>query len=154
MTTETLTRRSHSHKSVAYRWNSTRLRGLVFGSIGSPVSGKWRRVFRDGESDDMPLKQTESRSSLWEYQRILNRTHTGLRPGQSCATALVARVTVDGRFFLATAVVNYTAAAVSDRGRKRPTKRRFIRILRGERSLLVCDGMGGAAAGKSPVPLL
>jgi len=55
---------------------------------------------------------------------------------------------VDGRFFLATAVVNYTAAAVSDRGRKRPTNEDSFGFSVENGVFLVCDGMGGAAAGE------
>src|SRR5476649_480492 len=55
---------------------------------------------------------------------------------------------VDGRFFLATAVVNYTAAAVSDRGRKRPSNEDAFGFSVENGVYLVCDGMGGAAAGE------
>ena len=55
---------------------------------------------------------------------------------------------VDGRFFLATAVVNYTAAAVSDRGRKRPTNEDSYGFSVESGIFFVCDGMGGAAAGE------
>ena len=55
---------------------------------------------------------------------------------------------VDGRFFLATALVNYTAAAVSDRGRKRPTNEDAYGFSLENGVFFVCDGMGGAAAGE------
>ena len=55
---------------------------------------------------------------------------------------------VDGRFFLATAVINYMAAAVSDRGRKRPTNEDAFGFSLESGVFLVCDGMGGAAAGE------
>jgi protein phosphatase len=49
---------------------------------------------------------------------------------------------------LATALVNYTAAAVSDRGRKRPTNEDAYGFSVESGVFLVCDGMGGAAAGE------
>jgi len=49
---------------------------------------------------------------------------------------------------LATAVVHYTAAAVSDRGRKRPTNEDAYGFSVESGVFLVCDGMGGAAAGE------
>jgi len=49
---------------------------------------------------------------------------------------------------LATAVVNYTAAAVSDRGRKRTSNEDAFAISVEHGVFLVCDGMGGAAAGE------
>jgi len=49
---------------------------------------------------------------------------------------------------LATALVNYTAAAVSDRGRKRPTNEDAYGFSLENGVFFVCDGMGGAAAGE------
>jgi protein phosphatase len=49
---------------------------------------------------------------------------------------------------LATAVVHYTAAAVSDRGRKRPSNEDAFGYSVEHGVYLVCDGMGGAAAGE------
>jgi protein phosphatase len=49
---------------------------------------------------------------------------------------------------LATAVVNYTAAAVTDRGRKRPSNEDAFGYSVEDGVYVVCDGMGGAAAGE------
>jgi protein phosphatase len=49
---------------------------------------------------------------------------------------------------LATALVHYTAAAVSDRGRKRPSNEDAFGLSVERGVYLVCDGMGGAAAGE------
>jgi protein phosphatase len=49
---------------------------------------------------------------------------------------------------LATAVVRYTAAAVSDRGRKRPSNEDAFGFSVEAGVYIVCDGMGGAAAGE------
>jgi protein phosphatase len=49
---------------------------------------------------------------------------------------------------LATAVVHYTAAAVSDRGRKRPSNEDAFGFSVDHGVYLVCDGMGGAAGGE------
>jgi protein phosphatase len=49
---------------------------------------------------------------------------------------------------LATAVVRYTAAALTDRGRKRPTNEDAFGFSVEHGVYLVCDGMGGAAAGE------
>jgi protein phosphatase len=49
---------------------------------------------------------------------------------------------------LASAVVNYTAAAVTDRGRKRPSNEDAFGFSVEHGVYLVCDGMGGAAAGE------
>jgi len=49
---------------------------------------------------------------------------------------------------LATAVVHYTAAALSDRGRKRPSNEDAFGFSVEHGVYLVCDGMGGAAAGE------
>jgi protein phosphatase len=49
---------------------------------------------------------------------------------------------------LATAVVNYLAAAVTDRGRKRPSNEDAFGYSVEHGVYVVCDGMGGAAAGE------
>ena len=49
---------------------------------------------------------------------------------------------------MATAVVRYTAAALSDRGRKRPTNEDAFGFSVEHGVYVVCDGMGGAAAGE------
>jgi PPM family protein phosphatase len=49
---------------------------------------------------------------------------------------------------LATALVHYSAAAVSDRGRKRSTNEDAFGYSIEQGVFLVCDGMGGAAAGE------
>jgi PPM family protein phosphatase len=49
---------------------------------------------------------------------------------------------------LATAVVRYTAAAVTDRGRKRPSNEDAFGFSVEHGVYVVCDGMGGAAAGE------
>jgi protein phosphatase len=49
---------------------------------------------------------------------------------------------------LATAVVRYTAAAVTDRGRKRPSNEDAFGFSVEDGVYVVCDGMGGAAAGE------
>ncbi|HEY2471096.1 MAG TPA: Stp1/IreP family PP2C-type Ser/Thr phosphatase [Terracidiphilus sp.] len=49
---------------------------------------------------------------------------------------------------MATAVVRYTAAAVSDRGRKRPSNEDAYGFSVEAGVYVVCDGMGGAAAGE------
>jgi len=49
---------------------------------------------------------------------------------------------------LATAVVRYTAAALTDRGRKRPSNEDAFGFSVEHGVYLVCDGMGGAAAGE------
>jgi protein phosphatase len=49
---------------------------------------------------------------------------------------------------LATAVVHYTAAALSDRGRKRPSNEDAFGYSVEHGIYFVCDGMGGAAAGE------
>jgi protein phosphatase len=53
-----------------------------------------------------------------------------------------------GDFCLATAVLHYVAAAVSDRGRKRPSNEDAFGFSVEDGIFLVCDGMGGAAAGE------
>jgi PPM family protein phosphatase len=49
---------------------------------------------------------------------------------------------------LSTAVVRYTAAAVTDRGRKRPSNEDAFGYSVEDGVYVVCDGMGGAAAGE------
>ena len=49
---------------------------------------------------------------------------------------------------MATAVVHYAAAAVSDRGRKRPSNEDAFGFSVEHGVYVVCDGMGGAAAGE------
>lgn len=49
---------------------------------------------------------------------------------------------------MATAVVRYSAAALTDRGRKRPTNEDAFAFSVEHGVYLVCDGMGGAAAGE------
>jgi protein phosphatase len=49
---------------------------------------------------------------------------------------------------LATAVVHYTAAALTDRGRKRPSHEDAFGYSIEHGVYVVCDGMGGAAAGE------
>jgi len=49
---------------------------------------------------------------------------------------------------LSTAVVHYTAAAVTDRGRKRPSNEDAFGYSVEHGVFIVCDGMGGAAAGE------
>jgi serine/threonine protein phosphatase PrpC len=53
-----------------------------------------------------------------------------------------------GDFFLATAVLHYLAAAVTDRGRKRPSNEDAFGFSVEDGVYVVCDGMGGAAAGE------
>ena len=49
---------------------------------------------------------------------------------------------------MSTVLLNYTAAAVSDRGRKRPSNEDAFGFSVESGIFLVCDGMGGAAAGE------
>ena len=49
---------------------------------------------------------------------------------------------------MATAVVHYSAAAVTDRGRKRPSNEDAFGYSVEDGVYAVCDGMGGAAAGE------
>lgn len=49
---------------------------------------------------------------------------------------------------LSTALIHYAAAAASDRGRKRPTNEDAFGFSVENGVYLVCDGMGGAAAGE------
>jgi len=51
-------------------------------------------------------------------------------------------------FGLATAVLHYTAAAITDRGRKRPSNEDAFGLSVELGVYIVCDGMGGAAAGE------
>ena len=53
-----------------------------------------------------------------------------------------------GDTHLSTALVQYTAAAVSDRGRKRPSNEDAFGYSVERGVFVVCDGMGGAAAGE------
>ena len=53
-----------------------------------------------------------------------------------------------GEWFLTTDVLQYTAAAASDRGRKRPSNEDAFGFSIEDGVYLVCDGMGGAAAGE------
>ena len=53
-----------------------------------------------------------------------------------------------GDSLLATAVVRYTAAALTDRGRKRPTNEDAFGFSVEHGIYVVCDGMGGATAGE------
>jgi protein phosphatase len=53
-----------------------------------------------------------------------------------------------GDFLVSTAVLQYTAAAVTDRGRKRPSNEDAFGFSIEHGVYLVCDGMGGAAAGE------
>jgi protein phosphatase len=53
-----------------------------------------------------------------------------------------------GESILSTALVQYTAAAVSDRGRKRPSNEDAFGYSVEHGVFVVCDGMGGAAAGE------
>ncbi len=49
---------------------------------------------------------------------------------------------------MATAVIHYTAAAVTDRGRKRPSNEDAFAYSVEHGVYVICDGMGGAAAGE------
>ncbi len=49
---------------------------------------------------------------------------------------------------MSTAVLHYTASALSDRGRKRPSNEDAFGFSVEQGVYLVCDGMGGAAAGE------
>lgn len=49
---------------------------------------------------------------------------------------------------MSTAVVHYTAAALTDRGRKRPSNEDAFGYSVEDGVFVVCDGMGGAAAGE------
>ena len=61
---------------------------------------------------------------------------------------LQARVHLAAEVLLDTAVVHYTAAAVTDRGRKRPSNEDAFGYSVEAGVYVVCDGMGGAAAGE------
>src|SRR5580692_1320719 len=54
----------------------------------------------------------------------------------------------DGRFLLSMALLHYTAAAATDRGRKRTSNEDAFGYSVEHGVYLVCDGMGGAAAGE------
>ena len=65
------------------------------------------------------------------------------------ALLLEAVYTVEwGRVFLSTAVLHYAATAVTDRGRKRPSNEDAFGFSVEHGIYVVCDGMGGAAAGE------
>ena len=49
---------------------------------------------------------------------------------------------------MSTALLQYTAAAATDRGRKRPSNEDAFGFSVEDGVYLVCDGMGGAAAGE------
>ena len=49
---------------------------------------------------------------------------------------------------MATAAVRFTAAALTDRGRKRPSNEDAFGFSVEDGVYVVCDGMGGAAAGE------
>lgn len=49
---------------------------------------------------------------------------------------------------MATAVIHYVAAAITDRGRKRPSNEDAFGFSVEDGVYIVCDGMGGAAAGE------
>ena len=51
-------------------------------------------------------------------------------------------------YALATAVVHYSAAGMTDRGRKRPSNEDAFGLSAEHGVYIVCDGMGGAAAGE------
>jgi len=69
--------------------------------------------------------------------------------GVECPRAAKTRVHLAvGVSILATAVVHYSAAAVSDRGRKRASNEDAFGYSIEHGAYLVCDGMGGAAAGE------
>ncbi|MDE3161883.1 MAG: Stp1/IreP family PP2C-type Ser/Thr phosphatase [Acidobacteriota bacterium] len=53
-----------------------------------------------------------------------------------------------GAFIVATAVVHYMASAITDRGRKRPSNEDAFGYSDEDGVYVVCDGMGGAAAGE------
>lgn len=65
-----------------------------------------------------------------------------------CRGNLSACTLSTGRVLLATAVVRYTAAAATDRGRKRPSNEDAFGFSVEDGVYVVCDGMGGAAAGE------
>ena len=54
----------------------------------------------------------------------------------------------NGRFVLANPVVHYTAAALTDVGRKRASNEDAFGFSVEHGAYVVCDGMGGAAAGE------
>ena len=71
-----------------------------------------------------------------------------MRPASSYPAILNPCRLVDGSVPLATAVVHYAAAAVTDRGRKRPSNEDAFGYSVEHGVYIVCDGMGGAAAGE------
>ena len=54
----------------------------------------------------------------------------------------------NGRFFLSQALLHYTAAALSDRGRKRSSNEDAYGLAPQDGVFVLCDGMGGAVAGE------
>jgi PPM family protein phosphatase len=80
------------------------------------------------------------------FARIRHGGDFTLRPGSPAALNLCKLS--DGRSHLTTALVQYTAAAVSDRGRKRPSNEDAFGYSVEHGVYVVCDGMGGAAAGE------
>ena len=67
----------------------------------------------------------------------------------NCLLRLRARVNpLRENFCLATAVLHYLAAAVTDRGCKRPSNEDAFGFSVEDGFYVVCDGMGGAAAGE------
>jgi PPM family protein phosphatase len=59
-----------------------------------------------------------------------------------------ARVNWAAEDFLTTAVIHYSSAALSDRGRKRESNEDAFGLSAEHGVFIVCDGMGGAAAGE------
>lgn len=70
------------------------------------------------------------------------QAHTGFQRMQPCVNLAA------GDFHLATAVLHYVAAAFTDRGRKRTSNEDAFGFSVEDGVFVVCDGMGGAAAGE------
>jgi len=68
--------------------------------------------------------------------------------GSTDVQTLQASVHLAAEVLLATVVVHYAAAAVTDRGRKRPSNEDAFGYSVDAGVYVVCDGMGGAAAGE------
>ena len=83
---------------------------------------------------------SQCRSQTSNIQR-LDRVLTGFQH-------LPPRVHWAAEVYLATAVIHYVAAAVTDRGRKRPSNEDAFGFSVEDGVYVVCDGMGGAAAGE------